>query len=474
MRILASLINRFFLLLFCSGYAHAAALPQSFTEALAAASIPLEAVSLIIQPLNSREPMRAHRATDAMNPASVMKVVTSLAALDRLGPAFTWKTELWAQGAICNRTLSGDLIIKGYGDPTLTLERLWLLQRDIKARGIDAIHGNLILDASYFELPKLDAGALDGAPLAMYNALPGALLANYNATTLKLSPADTTVAVTPDLRLPDLTLTSRLVPDNAACVDWQDRMRVARGADGQELIFEGSYARSCGEKSLNLNVYEPAQNFDRIFRALWMASGGIFTGDTRPGCAPDTPPLLRFESIPLAEALRSQNKYSNNLMTRNLFLTLGAATGGAPATPAKAEAAVRAWLSAQQIAAPELVLENGAGLSRSERISAQTLGRILQAAATHPLFSEFESTLPILGVDGTLRRWQGDSPLAGRAHLKTGTLKGVRALAGYVMNRDDQRIVFVLLINHANADGAEAAQRALLEWTYATPASASR
>lgn len=460
-------------LLLWSAALAAAPLPTGFSRTLRDAGIPLDAVAAVVQPVELAEPVLAHRAAHAMNPASVMKLLTSVAALDTLGPAYTWKTDLWAIGNIKARVLTGDLVIKAHGDPTLTLERIWLLQRALHARGIDAIHGDLILDTSYFQLPSLDPGALDGEPLAIYNALPAALLANYNASAFTFKMVNNAVEITPDMKQSELAVISQLVPDDAPCGEWKERMRpTVSGPMRNQLVFQGSYARDCGEKHLNLNLYDATRNFDLTFRALWAESGGVLTGRTRLGAAPvDTPPLLSFPSIPLAEALRNLNKYSNNLMTRNLYLTLGAETRGPPATLEKSRDAVQAWLVDKKITAPELVLENGAGLSRIERISAQTLSRILISAYRSPYFSELESALPISAVDGTLKRRFADSLWAGRAHLKTGTLKDARALAGYLLNRDGKRMVFVLLVNHPNADKAEAAQRALLDWayTYASP-----
>lgn len=456
--------------------AHGKGLPPEVTQALREAEIPLHAVAFVVQPVDSTKPLRAHRADQALNPASVMKLLTSAVALDQLGPAYTWPTRVWAVGDIRQGTLYGDLIIQGEGDPTLTLERLWLLQREIKAKGIDAIQGNLILDARHFELPPLNPGALDGEPLAVYNALPGALLANYNATGLRLKAVENKVLITPDLNLPGLTLISQLVADDAPCGDWKERLApITLDAIRNELRFEGQYARDCGEKHLNLNVYDPTRHFDATFRALWNQSGSELHGHTQLGSAPsDRAPLLTFASLPLADALRNLNKYSNNVMTRNLYLTLGAAHAGAPATLEKSRRAVDAWLTEKKIDAPELVLENGAGLSRLERISSRSLVRILQAAYVSPYFSEFESALPIVAVDGTLRRRFADMPVAGRAHLKSGTLQDVRALAGYVLNRSGQRMIFVLMINHPNAARADAAQRALLTWAYEHPTQTQR
>lgn len=446
-----------------------AGLPPDFVRAMREADIPLTDVTVMVQPVDSRQPVLSHRSTEAVNPASVMKVLTSIVALEKLGPAFVWKTELWPVGEIRNRTLIGDLIIKGYGDPTLTLERMWLLQREIKARGIDTIQGNLILNTQHFALPELNAAAFDGDPLAMYNALPSPLLVNYSATTFKFKPVNNSVEIAADMALPGITLDSRLVTDDAECGDWKDRLGPIRFDTGLDaVIFEGKYARSCGEKQLNLNVLAPPRHFDLVFRALWKEAGGALSGNTLAGAAPAaTPAWISFASIPLAEALRNQNKFSNNLMTRNVYLTLGVAHAGAPATLAKSEMAVRAWLAQKQIAAPELILENGAGLSRIERISAQTLVRVLQAAYVSPYFSEFESSLPIWGVDGTLRKRVAEPALMGRGHLKTGTLQDVRTLAGYVLNRDGKRMVVVMMINHPNAVRADLAQQALLTWAYA-------
>lgn len=445
-------------------------------QALRDADIPLHAVSFVVQPVDSTQPLLAHRADQALNPASVMKLLTSVVALDKLGPAYTWHTRIWAVGDIRQGTLYGDLVIQGDGDPTLTLERLWLLQREIKATGIDAIQGNLILDTRHFELPPLDPGALDGEPLAVYNALPGALLANYNATSLRLKAVDSSVLITPDLNLPALTLISRLLVDEQPCGEWKDRLApITFDAIRNELRFEGQYARDCGEKLLNLNVYYPTRHFDATFRALWQQAGGALSGHTQLGSAPaDRPVLFTFASLPLAEALRNLNKYSNNVMTRNLYLTLGATHAGAPATLEKSRRAVDAWLTEKKIDASELVLENGAGLSRTERISARSLVHILQAAYASPYFSEFESALPIVAVDGTLKRRFVDTPVAGRAHLKSGTLQDVRSLAGYILNRSGQRMIFVMMINHPNAARADGAQRALLTWAYARPTQAQR
>ena len=446
----------------------AAELPDSFIAALKKADIPLDHVAVVVQPLDNAAPLITHNASAAMNPASVMKLVTSFAALHQLGPRYSWPTDVWADGPVRDGVLEGDLIVKGYGDPSLTLERVWLLQRELRARGVHHIQGDLLLDTSYFELPPLDPGAFDSEPLALYNAPPGALVANFNATTLRLKPEGDTLEIVPEIALPGVAIRADVVLTPATgCNGWKDTVTPAIPDPARrELVLSGHYPRGCGEQALSLNLFEPAATFDFIFRGLWMEAGGSLSGQTLPGMAPATPPLLRVESPPLTDALTSLNKFSNNLMTRNLFLTLGAASFGAPATLDKGNKAVRATLSRQGITTDKLVLENGAGLSRIERISASTLNQLLRAAYASPLFSEFESALPIVAIDGTLKRRFNGTALAGNAHLKTGTLRDVSALAGYVYTASGHRVAFVMLVNHENAKRANDAQRLLLEWVW--------
>ena len=456
--------------------AHAARLPPAFTAALEQAGIPLDHVAVVVQPLDAARPVLSHNAEAALNPASVMKLVTSFAALNQLGPGYTWTTEVWADGPLAGGVLDGDLVIKGYGDPTLTLERMWLLQRELRARGIRHIRGRLVLDLGHFELPPADPGAFDGEPFALYNAVPGPLVANYNVTTLRLKPDGDAVRIEPDIALPGLTLNSQLALTEATeCNGWKDALTPSvPDSERLELVVAGHYARGCGEQAWSLSLFGPAATFDLTFRGLWAEAGGTLDGATVPGTAPQTPPLLTFASEPLSVALVRLNKHSNNLMTRNLFLTLGAEAYGAPATPDKGTATVRGALARHGVSIRKLVLENGAGLSRIERISAEALTQLLRAAWKSPLFAEFESALPIVALDGTLKRRFNGSAISGNAHLKTGTLRDVSALAGYVVTAGGERVSFVMLVNHANARHSEAAQRALLEWVQAQPARKGR
>jgi D-alanyl-D-alanine carboxypeptidase/D-alanyl-D-alanine-endopeptidase (penicillin-binding protein 4) len=227
-------------------------------------------------------------------------------------------------------------------------------------------------------------------------------------------------------------------------------------------VFRGSYPLACGTRSWHVNALAPTPYFAAAFRALWEAGGGSWTGNVREGVVPAGARVIASrESRPLVDVIRDINKFSNNVMARQVFLTMGAVAGGAPANAARAGAAVRGALAARGLAMPELVLENGSGLSRLERIAPASMASMLVDAWRSPLMPELLSSLPLTGVDGTTRTRRAAS---GAAHIKTGMLADVRAIAGYVVADSGRRYVIVAIINHPAARGAQRAHDVLLDW----------
>ncbi|MDE2117805.1 MAG: D-alanyl-D-alanine carboxypeptidase/D-alanyl-D-alanine-endopeptidase [Betaproteobacteria bacterium] len=479
-------MRTFIAALFVAFNAHAAALPPAVRDALQQAHIPLDSIGIVVHEVNAHKPLITINATQAMNPASTMKLLTTYAALDILGPAYTWKTDAYLDGELKDGVLQGNLVLKGYGDPKFTIEQFWLWLSELRARGLREISGDLVLDRSFFDLPAHDPAAFDNDPVRAYNVGPDALLLNFNTLRLRYLPDGNALKIISEPPLDGIKLDNQLTPQTAShpskgdCDKWDDTIRVQ--PDGDSVILQGGYPGECGEREQNLSVMPHTRYVEAVFRALWQELGGTLRGKLREEAVSSNAQLFATHlSDPLSTVIRDINKFSNNVMARQLFLTLGTAasapslsTGegggeGERATPAstnlaRSTQAVRDWLQKRQLNFPELVLENGAGLSRAERISPHSMALLLQSAANHPFSAELQASLPIAAVDGSMKKRLKESAAANHAHLKTGTLEGVKTVAGYVRSRNGKEWVVVFFINHANAKRGQAAQDALIDW----------
>lgn len=452
-------------------HAQASRLPEPVARALAHAGIPESATASYVHEIGAERPLLAVGAERVMNPASTIKLVTSYAALELLGPAFQWMTEAHIEGVLDGAVLKGDLVLKGRGDPKLTLENFWLLLRQLRNRGLAEIRGDLVLDRSYFAPTNHDPARFDDQPVRPYNTGPDALLVNFKAVRLFFVPDSEArlVRIVAEPSLPQVQIVNRVALVDGPCGDWVNRLKVDAqgGSAAARLTFRGRFAASCGERERSYSVLAHAHYVLGLFRELWRELGGTFTGTVRDGAAgPDARLIAAVASPALSEVVRDMNKFSNNVMARQLYLTLGAEGFGEPGTEGKSERVIREWLAGKGLAVPELVLENGSGLSRSERISARNLGLLLLTSFKSPVMPELLASLPLTAVDGTMRKRLGDAGVAGQAHIKTGSLTGVRAIAGYVLDARGRRLVVVSIVNHANAVNAEAAQDALLDWVH--------
>jgi D-alanyl-D-alanine carboxypeptidase/D-alanyl-D-alanine-endopeptidase (penicillin-binding protein 4) len=301
---------------------------------------------------------------------------------------------------------------------------------------------------------------------------------NFRSVTLSFHPdADAHVArVTSEPPLAGLAIAATVPLSKTACGDWRGALKLSAD-DPARWRFGGAYPAACGERNWPLAYPEPAGFESRLVGALWRELGGKLTGTVHGGVLPDGAALaFTFESPQLAQIVRDINKFSNNTMAEQLFLTLAwnaSSELSATATDVKQEqarAVLSQWLHARLgTAADGVVIVNGSGLARETRISARTLGALLESDWNGPAMPELMSSLPIAGIDGTLRRSKAE---AGRAHLKTGSMRDVVAVAGYVLSDSGRRYILVAVINDPNAGAAHPVLDAAIDWVARDPAQA--
>ena len=462
----------FMLTLFCLSFLAKAELPAAVADALKRAGIPLGAVAVYVQAVDSTAPSISHNAAKITNPASVMKLVTTTAALDLLTPAYRWKTEVYKDGSVSNGILQGNLVIKGFGDPSFKAQEFWRMLMSLQQAGIKQINGDLIIDKAVFAKSVGDRHTFDDETWRAYNAEPSAFLVNGRNTSFKFIATDIGVNVTQEFELPEVQVINNMKLRTGGCGEWRSNFGYTVKTQTYKSIvtFSGTFSPDCGERYLELSVLDDEQYAFATFKKLWIELGGKFNGKLKIQATPSSAvKVLTQLSEPLGYVVRDINKWSNNLMARQLLLTLALEKQSSPSTEAKGAQALKDWMASKNIDAKELVIENGSGLSRTERISAEHLGQMLVSAYSSPVMPELMASLPILSLDGTLKKRLIDSAAQGRAHLKTGSLDFVSAIAGYVLDAKNRRHVMVMIVNHVNAAASKNAQDALIEWVYRQP-----
>lgn len=456
-------------LLLCCGTAAAQGIPPELQKAWRATGLPATALSLQVQEVGG-SPLIAVNASEPRNPASVMKMVTTWAGLLALGPEHTWRTVALAEQGVQidpQGTLKGPLYLKAAGDPFFTVRDLWTMLRELRMRGIKNL-SEVVVDRSVFGAVAIDPGAFDGALDRPYNASPDAMMIGLGVVRLLFQPDVQGQKWIPVLDPPvkDVRIAGQVGWGKGVCPG-SPGVSTQFSTVGSDVVIQvsGNAVGSCGAFSTYRLAQSQERFFDGVFRLLWRELGGTLARGIRSGSVPsDAQAIAWHDSESLANVIRMVNKQSNNVMARMLLLGVGLKMNGPGITSHAAASAALALLRNETVDTRGWVIENGAGLSRTARLTASGLAGMLDLAWRSPLMAEFVSSLAISGVDGTVRRRLRNSDARGMAHLKTGTLRDARALAGYVLGTSGKRYILVSVANHGNAIGIRPFEDALVNW----------
>ncbi|MEE1923693.1 D-alanyl-D-alanine carboxypeptidase/D-alanyl-D-alanine-endopeptidase [Pseudomonas sp. 148P] len=450
-------------------------LPPKVQQALKSNKLDNSALSLVMIPLNGPGTPTIFNADVSVNPASTMKLVTTYAALEMLGPTYQWKTEFYTDGTLSNGVLNGNLYLKGGGDPKLNMEKLWLLMRDLRANGVQTITGDLVLDRSHFIQPQLpqfnDDGGDENKPFLVK---PDSLLVNLKALRFVARNDGGRVLVSVEPPIASIRIDNQVKAVASKQCSGDVRYNPVVQPDGVSVTVTGQLGDGCNSQTYLSLLDHPTYAAGAV-RAIWNELGGSIQGRDRVEEVPKSARLLaRAFSPDLVEIIRDINKYSNNTMAQQLFLSLGARfrTDADGDDARAAQRVVRQWMAKKGITASHLVMENGSGLSRAERVSAREMATLLQAAWKSPYAAEFISSMPLTGMDGTMRKRLKRTAMAGEAHIKTGTLNTVRAIAGFSRDSNGTTWAVTAILNDPRPWGASAVLDQVLLDLYKQPKAA--
>jgi D-alanyl-D-alanine carboxypeptidase/D-alanyl-D-alanine-endopeptidase (penicillin-binding protein 4) len=434
--------------------AGAAPLPPRLEQVLQSQGLPASAVSAVVRDALTGETYLELNAREPRSPASTIKLLTTWASLEELGPSYHWTTRAFATAPVVDGRLAGDLVIQGGGDPYMSADRWWRFARELRNTGLKRIDGDIVLDRSLYALQEREADEFDGRGDRVYNVVPDALLVNFQAAEFHLLPEATRVRVIVDPEPANLRLTNAIRSGGGVCGAGPGAVTFTTYEDEPDrLALTGRLSARCPQTVARRAIMRAPDYAFGTFVTFWREQGGEFAGKLRLEAKPaGAHPLAEFDSLSLGEVIRLLNKYSNNTMARMLVLTLAFERYGAPATVPNGERALGAWLAQKGLEFPELVIDNGSGLSRRTRIAADSMARVLAAAYHSRYFPELAASLPLGGQDGTLKRRFADLAGEGRIRLKTGHLNGVSAVAGWVTSHSDRPLAVVVIVNHPDAE----------------------
>lgn len=422
---------------------------------------------------NTGNTILEQNATTPLMPASNLKVITSSAALCLLKPEFHFKTELLTDGHINGESLQGNLYIKGFGDPVLNDERLEQLVEELRFQGIRNVTGNLIADDTYFDAERVGHGWKSTYGAAAYSAQISALTLNLNTVEIRVRPTQVGQAANISLK-PENTFFE--IINHTGTSGGRTRLSITRqlvGGRNQIVVSGNLYVRGATEIE-KLNLDDPTLYVGNVTQNLMRKQeitlqGKVVKGSTPPGAAI----LASSDSPPLREVVSELNKNSVNLIAENLLKFLGANFEGPPGTSVKGAKVVMDRFLVGQVGLPRnsnLVMADGSGLSPLNRMTTEVLSKVLQHMyRQYDVTAEFMASLPIAGVDGTLRKRMNTPEVKRHVRAKTGFIDGASSLSGYLYTKSNQTLIFSFLMNHySNFYAAVSTQdrlcRELLNW----------
>ncbi|MBU6467708.1 MAG: D-alanyl-D-alanine carboxypeptidase/D-alanyl-D-alanine-endopeptidase [Betaproteobacteria bacterium] len=428
-------------------------------------------VGVVIQKVSSVSPIVALNNQTSYEPASVIKIVTAYSSLSILGPDYTWLTSIKGHFDESGTTI-GDVVVEAQGDPFLTLEEWIGLWRKLYLLGVHNINGNVLIDNNRYQIDYPDPDIFDHQGDRVYNLIPYPLTIDFDRLAINITPVNKTLQLSTNYKWKKINLINNLISEDLPCQKNPEKNVVVTTSHQQEqtmISVSGRWPISCGVGQLSRRILPNQAIIEQTIRQTWQELGGSFSGKVLFNQKHEELPLLvSHESLPLFMLIPLMDKYSNNVIARMLYLNTGNTDATKKTSYQQSEAKVMQFLQDKGINIKGLTLKNGSGLSREARITPDFLNNLLQTIWRDPLGHEVVTSFPLIGSEGTLRQIEVDSAENKKMYLKTGTLKEVKSIAGFVQTKKGDWYSIVCLINDSNAQNGSAWIQSLLDWLYLT------
>lgn len=386
-----------------------------------------------------------------MTPASITKIATASAALSFFPPGYKFKTQLLSDAEIKNGVLKGSLYLKGGGDPSFVSESMWFLVNAFKRNKVHKIEGDIIVDDSLFDRVRFDGSRQKERVDRAYDAPVGAMSFNWNSVNIFVRPnmkgGSADVFIDPDNDYIRLVNKAKTVSgnENNLLADREDDEK----SKGDVIQVGGSIGRNLKEVVVFKNITQPDLWAGSNLKSFLSQRGVEVTGGVKNGVSPEKAEVLaESESKAIEQIVADMNKFSNNYVAEMLTKNLGVLKKPKAASLADGVQVINEHIKSLGVPTDQFVIESPSGLNRDNKMSSYAMWKVLQhLRADFRIQPEFLTSLPIAGVDGTLKKRMKNSQAERWVRAKTGYLNNVVSLAGYAGLEDGRVVTFSFVYN---------------------------
>ncbi|MEK2689976.1 D-alanyl-D-alanine carboxypeptidase/D-alanyl-D-alanine endopeptidase [Bdellovibrio sp. GT3] len=387
-----------------------------------------------------------------MIPASITKVVTGSAVLATFPPGHKFKTSIWTTGEIVKGTLKGNVYLKGGGDPSFVSENMWFLVNAFLRNDIKRVEGDIIVDDTLFDKMRYDESRQKARVDRAYDAPVGAMSFNWNSVNIFVRPGaksgdDARVYVDPENEYIRLVMKAKTTNgnDNKLLADRKEDPKF----DGDLLHIGGSIGKNNKELAIFKNITQPDLWSGYNFKNFLSQRGVTVTGAVKTGETPKTAAMAaETDSKAIEQIVADMNKFSNNYVAEMLTKNMGTLKKEKGVTLVDGMTALQEHIQSLQIPKEQIHIENPSGLTRENKMSSFAMWKVLQHLRNDfRVQPEFLQSLPIAGIDGTLKKRMKGTKAERWVRAKTGYLNSVVSLAGYAGLEDGRVITFSFIYN---------------------------
>ena len=406
-------------------------------------------LSVSLQNVSHDNPLISINSQQQRHPASVIKIITTLGALEILGPNYYWETLFFTDGIVIGNKLKGNLFIKGKGDPFLSIEDIWKIVYEFRKLGILHVEGKVFIDNTFFQNSYINKKPKSNR---LYEVEPNSIMANFKWVDFHINLKNNVAEILHFPPLENLKVKNQIKISDKPCISKNIKLKLKEQPEVHNVLISGEIPKSCNKYKLSRSVMSAEDYFFYLFKYIWESTdnGRLTSAYSLRKITTGLAPLINWKSKDLGSVVKSTNKWSNNLMSKTLVYSIGYDPKLGRARSKLGIKSINNFLLEHGLLSDTIKIIDGSGLNKEVRASTEDIIRVLNFAWHRNIMPEFVASLSIAGKDGTTRNLFKRKDLRNAARIKTGTLNSVISAGGYIFSKSGAVYSFAAIVNREN------------------------